>query len=56
MELLNNQIARLFNTESECIQVRFVDAQQQTDGFNCGFYCFAYCVSLVKNEEPRKVN
>lgn len=56
MELLNNQIARLFNTESECIQVRFADVQQQKDGFNCGFYCFAYSVSLVKNEDPRKVN
>ena len=54
--LLNLQMSCLLKTESEFIDVRFADVQQQTDGHNCGFFSFAFCASLLKNEDPRKIN
>ena len=54
--LLNLQISCLLKTESEFINVRFADVQQQTDGHNCGFFSFAFCASLIKDEDPRKIN
>ena len=53
IEMLNMQIAKLFHTSNDFIEVRFADVAQQPDGHNCGFYSFAYCTSLIFNDDPR---
>ena len=56
IEMLNIQISKLFHTSNDFIEVRFADVAQQPDGHNCGFYSFAYCTSLIFNDDPRNEN
>lgn len=56
IEMLNIQISKLFHTSNDFIEVRFADVAQQSDGHNCGFYAFAYCTSLIFNDDPRNEN
>ena len=52
--LLQKQICSLLNTRSDHIYIRFPDVKQQTDGNSCGFFCVAYCSSLILGDDPRE--
>ena len=52
LDLLYCQICKMLNTDNDVIYVRFADVKQQIGGNDCGFFCAAFCTSLVFNEDP----
>jgi len=49
---MKQQIAALFSTSKESIELRFIDVQKQSGTNDCGLYAIAYVTALCFGKSP----